>query len=52
MVKIGYIALTVMLMSLVLALLIFHIYLNHWLGMRTIEYLMPQKQQSNLVEEI
>lgn len=45
----GYLALTVFLLGLVLALLIFHIYLNHWLGMRTIEYLMPRKFHRDLV---
>lgn len=41
---VGYLVVTGGLTGLALALLVFHIYLNHCLGLTTIEYLMPEKK--------
>lgn len=41
-VKYGYLLVAIVLAGLVLALLAFHYYINHWLGVTTLEYLIPR----------
>jgi hypothetical protein len=51
-VMLAYLILTGGLTGLALALLAFHIYLNHYLGLTTIEYLMPEKKVNTFTDEI